>query len=205
MYKVLACLFDPLGYLVPFTTRAKVLVQDLWKGNIGWDNVIHPPELLEKWHSWVQELPTIKHIKIPSLYVPVSIDVLHTTFSLPIFCDASQRPYGSLAFLRMEDNTKQVSISFVHARSRVAPKKEAFLCPAWSLVLPLPVLSWPAPCKQSSPYHFKTSPCGVSRRGKPFEILCDNGTNFTGGNHELQDAFKSMENRASPTENGASL
>lgn len=32
----------------------------------------------------------------------------------------------------------------------------------------------------------------VSHRGTPFELLCDNGTNFVGGNRELQDAFETM-------------
>lgn len=31
IYKVLASQYDPLGYLTPFTTCAKILVQDLWK------------------------------------------------------------------------------------------------------------------------------------------------------------------------------
>ncbi|XP_049326051.1 uncharacterized protein LOC111195703 [Astyanax mexicanus] len=33
----------------------------------------------------------------------------------------------------------------------------------------------------------------VARRGKPFEILSDRGTNFRGGAAELQDAFASLE------------
>ncbi|KAL1251686.1 hypothetical protein QQF64_019482 [Cirrhinus molitorella] len=32
----------------------------------------------------------------------------------------------------------------------------------------------------------------IARRGKAYEILCDNGTNFTGVNRELQDAFSLM-------------
>jgi hypothetical protein len=29
-----------IGYITPFTTRAKVLIQDLWKEELGWDNPI---------------------------------------------------------------------------------------------------------------------------------------------------------------------
>lgn len=32
----------------------------------------------------------------------------------------------------------------------------------------------------------------VSRRGKPAEILCDQGTNFRGGDRELQETFNAM-------------
>ena len=33
----------------------------------------------------------------------------------------------------------------------------------------------------------------VARRGKPFEILCDRGTNFRGGDRDLQEAFAALE------------
>ncbi len=32
----------------------------------------------------------------------------------------------------------------------------------------------------------------IAQRGKPYEILCYNGTNFTGGNRELRDTFSLM-------------
>lgn len=32
-----------------------------------------------------------------------------------------------------------------------------------------------------------------AQRGKPFELLSDQGTNFRGGNKELHEAFSSME------------
>lgn len=33
----------------------------------------------------------------------------------------------------------------------------------------------------------------IARRGKPFELLSDQGMNFKGGNKELHEAFKAME------------
>ncbi|CAI5677208.1 unnamed protein product [Oreochromis niloticus] len=32
----------------------------------------------------------------------------------------------------------------------------------------------------------------IARRGKPFELLCDNGTNFVGGARELHEVFETM-------------
>lgn len=40
VYRVLASQYDPLGYIIPYTTRAKVLVQALWRKERGWDEPI---------------------------------------------------------------------------------------------------------------------------------------------------------------------
>ncbi len=41
-----------------------------------------------------------------------------------VFLDASERAYGAVAYIWSEDQYDQVSIAFVAARSRVAPKKQ---------------------------------------------------------------------------------
>ncbi len=68
VYRVLASQYDPLGYIIPFTTRAKVLVQDLWKKNLGWYDLITPDSLLIRWQDWQQELHSLNQIAIPRLH-----------------------------------------------------------------------------------------------------------------------------------------
>ena len=123
VYKVLACQYDPLGYIVPFTTRAKILVQELWKEQIGWDEPIQPQSLRDRWLTWEQEIPDPIQMEIPRCYAPASADSPASARDLHIFCDASERAYGSVAYLRTEDAQNEVHVSFVLARSRVAPKK----------------------------------------------------------------------------------
>lgn len=43
---------------------------------------------------------------------------------LHVFCDASERAYGSVAYMRIVDNQGQIHVSFVLSRSRVAPRKQ---------------------------------------------------------------------------------
>ncbi|XP_037101510.1 uncharacterized protein LOC119118826 [Syngnathus acus] len=124
VYSVLAKLYDPLGYIVPFTTRCKVLVQDMWKANIGWDDKIQPSELLGKWLSWVQEIPTLQQLKLSRPYSPASGNTVNAARHIHIFCDASERAYGSVAYMQITDDRQQVFVSFVFARSRVAPRKQ---------------------------------------------------------------------------------
>ncbi|TKS65175.1 hypothetical protein D9C73_028132 [Collichthys lucidus] len=86
VYKVLACQYDPLGYIVPFTTRAKILVQDLWKEQIGWDEPIQPQSLRDRWLAWVQEIPDLIQMEIPRFYAPASADSPTSNSDLHIFC-----------------------------------------------------------------------------------------------------------------------
>lgn len=46
IYRVLATQYDPLGVLLPFTTRAKVIVQQLWDKHRDWDDPMLPEYLL---------------------------------------------------------------------------------------------------------------------------------------------------------------
>ena len=51
----IATIFDPLQFLTPFTIRAKVLMQEIWKAGVGWDNIL-PDDLISKWNKWCSEL-----------------------------------------------------------------------------------------------------------------------------------------------------
>ncbi|XP_057704715.1 uncharacterized protein LOC130923208 [Corythoichthys intestinalis] len=124
LYRILACQYDPLGYIVPFTTTAKVLIQDLWKEEIGWDDPVRPQTLLDRWRTWEQELPHLIHLEFPRPYAPPHMDTSTVTRALHIFCDASERAYGAVAYMRTVNEQQQVHVSFVLARSRVSPRKQ---------------------------------------------------------------------------------
>lgn len=123
VYHVLASQYDPLGYIIPYTTRAKVLIQALWRKEQGWDEPI-TEELLTVWWTWVSELHHLQHICLPRSYLPANLNPNGCSIDLHIFCDASERAYGSVAYLCAKDTTKQVHVSFIMARSRVAPRRQ---------------------------------------------------------------------------------
>ncbi len=123
VYKTLASQYDPLGYIIPFTTRAKVLIQDLWKQNLGWDDPITPLQLKEKWLTWIREIPNLLLLQLPRPYAPACADYPSAIRELHIFCDASERAYGSVAYLRTTDEQGHIHVAFILARSRVAPRK----------------------------------------------------------------------------------
>ncbi|KAJ8347082.1 hypothetical protein SKAU_G00284830 [Synaphobranchus kaupii] len=123
VYRVLASQYDPLGYIIPYTTRAKVLVQALWRKERGWDQPI-TDELLPVWQAWESELPHLHNIAMPRCYTPACADSDTLLVDLHIFCDSSEKAYGSVAYLRVEDKEGGIHVSFVMARSRVAPKRQ---------------------------------------------------------------------------------
>lgn len=124
IYRVLASQYDPLGFIVPYTTRAKVLVQRLWDKHRQWDDPLLPSELLQTWNTWEEELEHLPLISFPRCYASTEMDLSDSVRDVHIFCDASERAYGSVAYLRTEDSQGQVQVAFLTARSRVAPKRQ---------------------------------------------------------------------------------
>ncbi|XP_026061422.1 uncharacterized protein LOC113045324 [Carassius auratus] len=124
IYKVLASQYDPLGYLIPYTTRAKIIVQHLWDKKRDWDDPHLPADLLQAWTKWEEELPALQNIVLPRCYCSPIKDTATSLRDIHVFCDASERAYGSVAYLRTEDQHGQTEVAFLTARSRVAPKKQ---------------------------------------------------------------------------------
>ncbi|XP_024119392.1 uncharacterized protein LOC112140627 [Oryzias melastigma] len=48
--KTAARIFDPIGFLTPFTVRVKCLFQEMWERGLGWDEPL-PTDLTEKWEQ----------------------------------------------------------------------------------------------------------------------------------------------------------
>ena len=57
-------LFDPLGFLSPFVFSAKILLQELWRKKLPWDQEI-PEPYLTQWRRWLEQLPHVITIEIP--------------------------------------------------------------------------------------------------------------------------------------------
>lgn len=123
IYRVLATQYDPLGFILPFTTRAKLLVQRLWDKQREWDDPNLPENLLKSWRNWEEELPNLATITLPRCLVTSDTDQSKVTRQIHIFCDASEQAYGSVAYLRTEDHQGQIQLTFIIAKSRVAPKR----------------------------------------------------------------------------------
>ena len=115
--KRVATLFDPLGFVSPFTIRAKMLLQEMWMIGLDWDEKV-PSDLAEKITSWLSELSFLSQIEVPrALQLQKEVH----SMSLHVFVDASQEAYGAVVYSRIEYGDRVVSIRLITSKSKVAP------------------------------------------------------------------------------------
>jgi len=115
----IAQLFDPLGLLAPVIVTAKILIQELWKLQIEWDESL-PSDILTRWSSYVIEMQQLNGFCVKR-YVGTSD--LVSGAQLHGFCDASKRTYGACVYLRTLDQNNSIQVHLLGAKSRVAPIK----------------------------------------------------------------------------------
>ncbi|XP_043241030.1 uncharacterized protein LOC122391301 isoform X1 [Amphibalanus amphitrite] len=128
LLSLIARLFDPLGFLTPFTMLAKCLFQDLWEQGSGWDEPLRGGDA-ELFRSWVDGLQLLQRHRIPRCYSAGggpdwSSDARK---ELHVFADASPKGYGAVVYIRLSLPDGSSSVSMVMSKARVAPLKRQTL------------------------------------------------------------------------------
>ncbi|XP_043462858.1 uncharacterized protein LOC122498922 [Leptopilina heterotoma] len=113
-----AKLFDPLGWLAPLVVVGKMLIQDLWKAKLSWDERI-PASMMSYWNMFRENVKKVHQINIPRYinYEPNSQIELH------LFTDASRRAMAAAVYSRTSSSHKQMSTPLIAARTKLSPIK----------------------------------------------------------------------------------
>lgn len=66
---VVSSVYDPLGFIAPFIRPAKILLQELCKKKLDWDDKI-PDKDLERWNAWLEALPKLEYFSVNRCFKP---------------------------------------------------------------------------------------------------------------------------------------
>ena len=111
--------FDPLGLVSHFTIAAKILLQNLWRKKIEWDEEI-PDEEAAQFTDWLESLREVTTLRLPRCYSDGE-ENREKRKELHVFCDASEQAYAAAAYWRMEQENGNVEVTLIAAKARVAP------------------------------------------------------------------------------------
>lgn len=102
---------DPLGFLNPFTLTANILLQELCRVNLGWDEQ-GPVYIREQSLKWAAGLNQISDFKVQQSFKGIEFGfVVHA--QLHHFADASDQAYGTVSYLRLVNNNNKIYVTVV--------------------------------------------------------------------------------------------
>ncbi|UYV63877.1 hypothetical protein LAZ67_2005876 [Cordylochernes scorpioides] len=113
----IARIYDPCGWLSPTTVVLKLLLQELWKLKIGWDEDI-PASIQRKWNTFEREMKHFQQISIPRCIFQRNL--LISNMQLHGFCDSSELAYSAVCYLRITYENNQIETILLTAKTKVA-------------------------------------------------------------------------------------
>ncbi|XP_055584842.1 uncharacterized protein LOC129737707 [Uranotaenia lowii] len=115
----IAKLFDPLGLISPTIVIAKLLVQQLWRKKLDWDDHLDN-DSLKHWNELRESLSHLNEIAIPR-QVTFNDAVV---YELHGFADASMVAYGACVYIRSIFPDGSCKVRLLSSKSKVAPLHE---------------------------------------------------------------------------------
>ncbi|XP_018368526.1 PREDICTED: uncharacterized protein LOC108764680 [Trachymyrmex cornetzi] len=119
MLASIAQIFDPLGLLAPAIITAKILIQELWRLQLEWDESL-PADIFAKWSKFTEDMQCLDEFCVPRRVVA---EGSCSEVQLHGFCDASERAYGACIYLKTLNQDGSAQVQLLCAKSRVAPIK----------------------------------------------------------------------------------
>ncbi|XP_026325441.1 uncharacterized protein LOC113234351, partial [Hyposmocoma kahamanoa] len=123
----LAKLYDPLGWLSPVTTKAKLMFQQAWKTTSDWDSPL-PECIQQEWEQFNKELPSIQNF-----FIPRWIGNTQQNIELHGFSDASEKAYGCVIYCISTGPHGKKVIQIVAGKTKLAPLNKRITLPRMEL------------------------------------------------------------------------
>lgn len=97
------------------------ILQELCGLRLAWDDPI-PESLHRKWSSWLTDLSQLEKFEVRRCFMPEKFGSL-TSAQLHNFSDVSESGYGTVSYLRLQDDEHKVHCAFLMGNARVVPLK----------------------------------------------------------------------------------
>lgn len=123
--QVLKCvmsLFDPLGLLACLLVHGKVLMQDVWRTGIKWDEPVND-KIFKHWRRWIKLISKVKDLRLPRCYFNNVSSSVYKSLQVHVFVDASEVAYSAAVYFRVIGADGSIQCSLVAAKTKVAPLK----------------------------------------------------------------------------------
>ena len=124
----ISSLYDPLGFVSPWLLPGKILLQELCRKQLGWDEPLSADDLC-KWDEWIDNMRNLGELRIPRCLR--SENCGSAVLDFHIFCDASEVGYGAVVYACFCDVIGSRYSTLILSKGRVAPLK-AVSFPGWS-------------------------------------------------------------------------
>ena len=119
MLSTIAKLYHPFGWLCPVIIIAKIIMQDIWKAKLEWDDNL-PPSLEKKWANFCSSMASVALMKIPRWLSTTKF----SSIELHGFADASKNAYAVAIYLRVVRIGEECTARLLVAKTRVYPLKQ---------------------------------------------------------------------------------
>ena len=120
MLSYISSMFDPLGFISAITLRGKMLFQEATRLKLDWGTP-EPDALAHSWMEWLQSLPELDTLKFNRCMIPG--EFADGVAEVHNFCADSQAGYGCCSYIRVINETGQIHVTLITAKSRLAPLK----------------------------------------------------------------------------------
>lgn len=121
-------IFDPLGWISPFTVGTKVLFQKTWKLSLDWDDLL-PEDIVSEWSLLHQHIHELEDIHIPRWINTCQ----NSHVELHGFCDSSKVAYAAAIYAKVTAPNGDTTVSLLMAKTKVAPIKQELTIPRLEL------------------------------------------------------------------------
>lgn len=82
-----------------------------------------PQSFQQKWNKWLEDLEKVENFQINRCFKPQDFGQI-TSAQMHHFSDASETAYGTVTYIKFQNDNNIVHITFLIGKARVAPLKQ---------------------------------------------------------------------------------